>query len=240
MATETASDLTGGAYCVCEQCKEGKYYEDVNFDPSPDLKGWVEHHSLHGMVNLQIATNFLSMDLPNGYIDVDRPDLEPLILKIPGDNHEEKGGLQPTGVAGAADIQRQMRNARGGGDTRRPTLEARQPTLQDMQLTLPWTVKYSRDYRSNPESHKDFRHAITHVMKATGKLCIIIDDYDHRRASEFDAKAKDYLADLVICAMRAANVYPGGVINLMQAVQDRVTDKNFTNVKKVIEDEGPE
>ncbi|EMJ55930.1 hypothetical protein LEP1GSC111_4207 [Leptospira interrogans str. UT126] len=43
-------------------------------------------------------------------------------------------------------------------------------TLKELQLNLPWTVKYSEDFRSTPLTHKDFSHALHHVSKAAGKL----------------------------------------------------------------------
>ncbi len=100
-------------------------------------------------------------------------------------------------------------------------------TLYDLQMNLPWTIKYSRDYRANPQSHKDFSHAILHAQKALGKLAAMADNLDHRRY-EKEAPSR-YLADLVICALRMANTYPDLEIDLQEAVMDRIQDKN--NVK---------
>lgn len=99
-------------------------------------------------------------------------------------------------------------------------------TLQQLQVTLPWTVKYSIDFRANPQAHKDFAHALHHIYKAGGKLADIVDDFDHRRETD-DLRAKDWLADLVICALRMANTYPGGMIDLQTAVITRLEAKNF-------------
>jgi hypothetical protein len=35
-----------------------------------------------------------------------------------------------------------------------------------------------------------------------------------------------YVADLVVCALRAANTFPGGVLDLQKAVVDRIETKN--------------
>lgn len=104
--------------------------------------------------------------------------------------------------------------------------------LRELQTNLPWSIKYSQDYRLNPQSHKDFAHAVLHVTKAAGKLAAIIDDLDHRRDSEDFGRIKDYLADLVICALRMANTTPGGVIDLERAVIDRIESKNEVTLPK--------
>lgn len=261
-----ASDLTGGMYYICRECKEAKFSSglDTLLDAEP-INEWIMHHTNAGhQVDLEFATKFLSEDLANGFIDVDREGLEPIILTIPGGDEKPKDGLIPGGSVAALALQKRMRIEamhKQPGEITKITATPEQaetikqdiakldphakfetrrdPSLKDMQVTLPWTVHYSRDYRSNPESHKDFRHAVTHAMKAIGKLNIIIDDYDHKRSSQYDAKAKDWLADLVICALRAANKYPGGVIDLMAAVQERVYTKNF-GMKKEVELDGPE
>lgn len=102
-------------------------------------------------------------------------------------------------------------------------------TLNDIQLQLPWTIKYSIDFRSNPQSHKDFSHAITHAMKAIGKLSAIVDDLDHHR--ECGIEPDEYMADLVICALRMATTYPGRNIDLNSALIERIESKNGVKLK---------
>ncbi len=103
-------------------------------------------------------------------------------------------------------------------------------TLREMQATLPWTVRYSRDFRANPQSHKDFAHALTHVGKALGNLLTLVDDMDHDRTVADDTTLRDrygkYVADFVICALRAANTFPSGVLDLEKVVVDRIRTKN--------------
>lgn len=103
-------------------------------------------------------------------------------------------------------------------------------TLRELQTKLPWTVKYSQDFRSNPQSHKDLSHALTHVIKASGRIGEFVDDYDHRRES--DVEVGKYVADLVICALRMANTYPGSTIDLQKEVQDRLESKNGVKLEK--------
>ncbi len=96
-------------------------------------------------------------------------------------------------------------------------------TLRNIQNQLPWTIKYSRDFHANPQSHKDFAHALTHVLKAAGKLAATVDDLDHRRESQDEYEK--YIADLVICALRMANTAPIP-IDLHSAVINRLESKN--------------
>jgi len=37
-----------------------------------------------------------------------------------------------------------------------------------------------------------------------------------------------HIADLVVCALRCANTFPGGVVDLQAAVESRVFEKNLT------------
>ncbi len=102
-------------------------------------------------------------------------------------------------------------------------------TIRQFQTNLPWTIKYSRDFRSNPQTHKDFAHALHHVSKAAGKLHELADDMDHDRdkaLADLRQEYGKYVADLVVCALRIANTFPGGVIDLQQAVKDRIESKN--------------
>ncbi len=103
-------------------------------------------------------------------------------------------------------------------------------TIRELQSSLPWTAHYHRDFRANPQTHKDFSHALLHIHKAGGKLAAIIDDAEH---GGFDWDKHDqradvgkYVADMVICALRMANTCPDGVMDLQRLVEDRLTAKN--------------
>lgn len=103
-------------------------------------------------------------------------------------------------------------------------------SLRQLQASLPWTIRYSRDFRANPQTHKDVSHALLHVVKATGKLCALADDMDHDREVADDPTLREryskYVADLVVCALRIANEFPGGHIDLHDAVVSRIRTKN--------------
>lgn len=103
-------------------------------------------------------------------------------------------------------------------------------SLRQLQVSLPWTIRYSRDFRANPQSHKNFAHALVHVHKAAGKLAALVDDMDHDREVADDPTLRErhakYIADLVVCALRLANEFPGGHVDLQKAVIERIQTKN--------------
>jgi len=104
-------------------------------------------------------------------------------------------------------------------------------TIRELQVQLPWTTHYSSDFRATPMSHKDFGHALLHVQKAAGKLAAVVNDAEHG-GSEFTKEEIDpYIADLVICALRMANVCPGRTIDLETAIIERLENKNDMKIK---------
>jgi hypothetical protein len=109
--------------------------------------------------------------------------------------------------------------------------------LKTLQVRLPWSDKYSADFRADPRPHKHFAHALAHVHKAGGGLAALVDDMDHRREDalkpELRESAEKYLADLVICAIRMASVAPGGSIDLERAVIQRIESKNGVEIEGV-------
>jgi hypothetical protein len=109
-------------------------------------------------------------------------------------------------------------------------------TIRELQTNLPWTIRYSGDFRASPMTHKDFAHTLHHVSKAAGKLHALADDMDHDCAVADTAALRTdyakYVADLVVCALRLANTFPGGVIDLQRAVEDRIEGKNGVNLRE--------
>jgi hypothetical protein len=102
----------------------------------------------------------------------------------------------------------------------------RDPNLRELQTSLPWTVHYHRDFRAAPMTHKDFAHALVHVVKAAGRIAAVVNDAEHG-GSEFKAEEIDrFVADLVVCALRMANTCPGRTIDLQEAVERRIRTKN--------------
>jgi hypothetical protein len=96
-------------------------------------------------------------------------------------------------------------------------------SLSNLQRLLNWTDTYSPEFRDSKIAHKDFQHAHLHIVKAIGKLAVLIEDRDHKSdAPIIKAEVEKYLADIVICALRMADVSPCGRLDLQKAVQDRM------------------
>lgn len=79
-------------------------------------------------------------------------------------------------------------------------------TLKELQahVALAWTNEsYTKEFNGSGIAHKDFGHALLHIVKASGKLAAMVEDADHGRRIEDDPGK--YLADLVICAARTAH-----------------------------------
>lgn len=104
--------------------------------------------------------------------------------------------------------------------------------LKTLQVNLPWSDNYNTDFRSNPQLHKDFQHALLHISKAAGKLNSLIDDAEHKSCEFTKEQTDPYIADLVICALRMANTIPGRTMDLEQAVIDRLESKNNIKLPK--------
>lgn len=103
-------------------------------------------------------------------------------------------------------------------------------SIRELQDTLPWLNSYNTDFVANPQEHKDFSHALLHVVKASGKIASIIDCAEHADVL-FDSEQRrkeleNYIADLVICALRLSNTSVWGKIDLQQAINNRLSQKN--------------
>lgn len=139
--------------------------------------------------------------------------------------------------------------------------------MKEVQDALPWALGYSEAFSQSVRQvrvgarfsdgssmeHLDFSHAVLHIVKATGKLAAMSENADHDRressvpnGSVYDRTdfplrdVEKYAADLVICAMRLANVRPGGSFDLWGAVLRRLDDKNGTRLSHVPTTERPE
>jgi hypothetical protein len=112
-------------------------------------------------------------------------------------------------------------------------------TLRELQTSLPWTIKYSRDYRASPLPHKDFAHACHHASMAMGHLHGLVDNMDHDRELAADRGLRNryakHVADLVVCALRMANTFPGGGLDLQDAVIERIQTKNGVTLRRAAE-----
>lgn len=105
----------------------------------------------------------------------------------------------------------------------RPTAKS----LHDLQNEAAWGAHtYSDAFNADPRPHRDAAHAVLHIAKATGKLCGAIDNLDH--AEELDPRTvPKALADVVICALRVANTWPVGKIDVADAIDARLAEKGI-------------
>lgn len=108
-------------------------------------------------------------------------------------------------------------------------------TIQDVQdrVREGWTnATYSPEFNASGVVHKDLAHALLHVQKAAGKLAAIVDDLDHGKEPSDDPGK--YIADLVICAARAANcsgLSLNGIVGLRLAVKVPVDSQDATRIR---------
>ncbi len=103
-------------------------------------------------------------------------------------------------------------------------------TFKEIQDQIHFVFSYSEDYRADRRPHKDFEHAVLHIAKANGRLAELCDNLDHgdlKPRSHLQEIYARFLADVIICAMRAANEFPGGVLDLEAAVLSRAREKGM-------------
>lgn len=109
-------------------------------------------------------------------------------------------------------------------------------TLSEIQEDLhrTWTLEsYSAEFRAITLPYRDFQHSLHHVDKALGKLSAMVEEADHNPESAFPIqKSANYIADLVICAIRLASKHPYGEIDIEKAVIDRIREKSDAIIKR--------
>lgn len=89
-----------------------------------------------------------------------------------------------------------------------------------------WTNElYSETFNASPIKHKDFDHALKHIRKAAQALENMTEEVDHQEMDLDPAAVRKYVADVIISAVRLANVCPSGEIDVEQAVFDRIERK---------------
>jgi hypothetical protein len=94
-------------------------------------------------------------------------------------------------------------------------------TIAGLQASLPWGNTYTEDVQQNRQPHRDFTHALLHIVKASGHLAGLVDALDH--GDDLRDAYRRYLADVVISAIRAANTFPGGKVDLALEIDARLS-----------------
>lgn len=97
--------------------------------------------------------------------------------------------------------------------------------LRDLQQHQPWGTKVREQYKSEVQSdERQIAHAITHAVKAAGRLTELVEASEHADGLPVNARdAQKYVADLVVIALRLAKLLN---IDLDRAVITRIKEKN--------------
>jgi hypothetical protein len=94
------------------------------------------------------------------------------------------------------------------------------------ELAKLWTDElYSEQFRKSPSTYKDFDHALKHVRKAAQALENMTEEADHGSYTFDHAAIRKYVADIVISAIRLANVSPTEMFDIEKAVLERIERK---------------
>lgn len=81
-------------------------------------------------------------------------------------------------------------------------------TIREMQQSLPRGLhEYSAEFVARSAPHRDADYALLHIFKALGKLAGVFNDPKKGPPDRF-------VADLLYCSMRIANVWPGHPFDL--------------------------
>lgn len=93
--------------------------------------------------------------------------------------------------------------------------------LQEIQ---PWTDLWSEGYLNDPRPYRGFSHCLTNIAAKLGALFQRVElsdhygmDYELGLNRLRDGKA---LAFIIMSAMKAANSYPGGAIDLLSHIEN--------------------
>lgn len=123
------------------------------------------------------------------------------------------------------DMQTQIRRLTVAEDLRVGDL-----SLRILQIGLPWNLNtYSAEFKNSVLVQRDFEHALIHIIKAAGKLAGVVDQLDHGERIDEPTRAvyvKNWIADIVISALRMANTSPLGRFVLQNEVVRRIDEKS--------------
>lgn len=107
--------------------------------------------------------------------------------------------------------------------------------IRQLQAVLPWTVPYSPELEASraAEPHRYVLHCLAHLQKSIGKIADQCEASDHNAAHRWEDVRK-HVASLVMCALRIANVWPGGKFDLADMLADTMNGKNGGDVRTAV------
>lgn len=95
--------------------------------------------------------------------------------------------------------------------------------IRKLQADLPWTRIWSSEFQGDPRPYAKFQHCLTNIAAQLGNVFQRIERSDHYGMDytqgldrEEDATA---LAIIVMSALKAANVYPGGPLDIARFIE---------------------
>ncbi len=99
-----------------------------------------------------------------------------------------------------------------------------------LQGAMPWTDLWSGDFLSDPRPYSKLEHCLINVVAKTGAILQRVEMSDHYGQEyalgldrEKDAAA---LAFIVMSALKAANCYPGGPLDLAGPIESDLIRRN--------------
>lgn len=94
--------------------------------------------------------------------------------------------------------------------------------IKELQDKMPWTNLWSEDFLGDPRSYAKYEHCLINIAAKLGTLLQQIEMSDHY-SKDYELgldknKAGTALAIIIMSALKAANVYPDGKINIEEFI----------------------
>ena len=108
-----------------------------------------------------------------------------------------------------------------------------QEALRDLQKAMPWTDLWTEAFKTDRSGYGPYQHCLINVAAKNGSLLQRVEMSDHYGPDYTLGlnRAKDGrdLAFIVMSALKAANVYPGGSIDLSELICGDLARRNREN-----------
>jgi hypothetical protein len=92
-----------------------------------------------------------------------------------------------------------------------------------LQKQQPWTDIWTGDFKNDPRSYSRFQHCMINVAAHLGKILQRVERADHYGEDYPQALNADDIAEslavIVMSAMKAANVYPEGPLDIARYIE---------------------
>ena len=99
--------------------------------------------------------------------------------------------------------------------------------IQALQAEMPWTDIWTEGFLSDPRSYSRFEHCLTNIAAKLGTCFGMVEMSDHYGEGYTLGLDRDKagiaLAFIVMSALKAANAYPGGPLDLAHWIDKDLT-----------------